>query len=149
VTQAKDEPKPSSEPRGSEMILVVEDEAGVRELTCEFLKVSGYAVLEAKDGFEALEIVARHTEPIHLMLTDMVMPKMSGQELASRLKAIRPDVKTLLMSGYSEYTSGDQVTSQLPLLQKPFSISSLVERIREVLEGNAAEDPNTKRVCVK
>jgi len=149
VTQGKDEPRPSSGPRGSEVILVVEDEAGVRELTCEFLKVSGYAVLEAKDGFEALDIVARHMDPIHLMLTDMVMPKMSGQELASRLKAIRPDVRTLFMSGYSEHTSDDQAASQLPLLQKPFSISSLVDKIREVLEGNAVEDPNTKKVCVK
>ncbi len=135
-------------PRGSEVILVVEDEAGVRELTCEFLKVSGYSVLEAKDGVEALEIVARHTGPIHLMLTDMVMPKMSGQELASRLKAVRPDVKILFMSGYSKYASGDQGASQLPILQKPFSISSLVEEIREVLEGNAVEDPSAKRVCV-
>ena len=148
VTQGKDEPKPSSEPRGSEVILVVEDEAGVRELTCEFLKVSGYAVLEAKDGFEALDIVARHTDPIHLMLTDMVMPKMSGRELAARLKAIRPDVRTLFMSGYSEYTSGDQPASQLPLLQKPFSISSLAEKIREVLERSAVEDPNTRRVVL-
>ena len=125
VTQGKDEPKPSPVRRGSEVILVVEDEAGVRELTCEFLKVSGYVALEAKDGFEALEIVARHPGPIHLMLTDMVMPKMSGQELASRLKEIRPDVKILFMSGYFEYTTSDKAPSQLPVLQKPFSISSL------------------------
>jgi two-component system cell cycle sensor histidine kinase/response regulator CckA len=148
VTQSKDEPKPSAVRRGSEVILVVEDEAGVRELTCEFLKVSGYAILEAKDGLEALEIVARHTGKIHLMLTDMVMPKMSGQELATRLKAIRPDVKILFMSGYSEYTGGDKVAPQLPILQKPFSISSLVEKVRETLEGNAVEDPSTKQVCV-
>src|ERR1700739_3448367 len=140
ATQDKDEAKASAVPRGSEVILVVEDEEGVRELTREFLKVSGYGVLEAKDGFEALEIVERHTGPIHLVLTDMVMPKMSGQELARRLKAILPEVKTLLMSGYSEHTSGDQAASQFPILEKPFSISSLVEKIREVLKENAIED---------
>jgi len=104
--------------------------------------------LEAKDGLEALEIVARHSGKIHLMLTDMVMPKMSGQELATRLKAVRPDVKMLFMSGYSEYTSGAQIAPQLVMLQKPFSISSLVEKIREVLEGNVVEEPNTNQVCV-
>lgn len=144
--QDKDETKASAVPRGSEVILVVEDEEGVRELTREFLKVSGYGVLEAKDGFKALEIVERHTGPIHLVLTDMVMPKMSGQELARRLKAILPDAKTLFMSGYSEHTSGDHTASQFPILEKPFSISSLVEKIREVLEGNAVEDVSTKRV---
>ena len=68
--------------------------------------------------------MARHPEPIHLMLSDIVMPKMSGQELASRLKTIRPEVKVLLMSGYFEYTTTDKPASQLPILQKPFSISS-------------------------
>ena len=148
AVQGKDESKPSTVRRGSEVILVVEDEAGVRELTCEFLKVSGYVVLEAKDGFEALEITARHMGPIHLMLTDMVMPKMSGQVLASRMHTIRPDVKILFMSGYSEYSSGDQISSQIPILQKPFSISSLVEKVHEALEENSVEDPSTKKVCV-
>ena len=118
--------------------------AGVRELAREFLKVSGYSVLEAKDGIEALEIVARHKGAIHLMLTDMVMPKMGGRELASRLKVIRPEVKTLFMSGYAEYTTDNPAASQLPILQKPFSLSSLVGKIRGVLEGNAVEVPVTK-----
>jgi two-component system cell cycle sensor histidine kinase/response regulator CckA len=131
-------------PRGNEVILLVEDESGVRELAREFLKVSGYSVLEAKDGIEALEIVARHKGAIHLMLTDMVMPKMGGRELASRLKVIRPEVKTLFMSGYAEHTTDNPAASQLPILQKPFSLSSLVGKIRGVLEGNAVEVPVTK-----
>jgi signal transduction histidine kinase/CheY-like chemotaxis protein len=144
ITQGEDEPKPSAVPRGSEVILVVEDESGVRELAREFLKVSGYSVLEAKDGIEALEIVARHKGAIDLMLTDMVMPKMGGRELASRLKVIRPEVKTLFMSGYSEHTTNNPAASQLPILPKPFSRSSLVGKIRRVLEGNAVEVPVTK-----
>jgi two-component system cell cycle sensor histidine kinase/response regulator CckA len=140
--------KPSALPRGSEVILVVEDEAGVRELACEFLKMSGYEVLEAKDGFEALEIVARHAGVLHLLLIDMVMPKMSGRELASRLRVRLPGVKVLFMSGYSEFTSGEQMPSAVPLLQKPFSISSLVEKIREVLEEDVMRDTSTKRFAL-
>ena len=148
VTQGKEEPKPSAARRGNEVILVVEDEAGVRELTCEFLKVSGYVPLEAKDGIEALEIVKRHAGPIHLMLADIVMPRMGGQDLAAQLKLIRPEVKVLFMSGYAEYLGNDGSSARLAILQKPFSISSLVDRVRSVLDGTSVEDPDTKKVCV-
>ncbi len=148
VTQTDDELKPQAARRGSETILVVEDEPGVRELTSEFLKVSGYRVLEAKDGIEALEIATHHTGPIHLILADMVMPRMSGRELAERMKTALPATKVLFMSGYSEYVSGggsNQDSSQLAILQKPFSISALVEKVREVLERDGLEKGGMKK----
>jgi signal transduction histidine kinase len=124
-------------PGGSETILVVEDEPDVRELACEFLTVSGYSVLEARNGLEALEVLSRHSGPIHLVLSDMVMPKMGGAELTARLRTLRPDAKVLLMSGYSEYSTGPQgpVPSQTLILQKPFSLRTLVEKVRDVLAG--------------
>jgi CheY-like chemotaxis protein len=136
-------------PRGSETILVVEDESGVRELTREFLKISGYTVLEAKDGLEALEIASGHTGKIHLVLTDMVMPRMSGSEMTVRLKALRPDVKVLFMTGYSEYAGdGAKSVAEFPILQKPFSISSLVGKVREVLAEKEVEQTSEVDVHV-
>ena len=150
VRASDGEAKPSAIPRGSETILVVEDESGVRELTREFLKVSGYSVLEAKDGLDALEVATKHLGTIHLVLTDVVMPKMSGTELAGRLKGVRPDTKVLFMSGYSEYTGGgvDARGPQVPILQKPFSITSLIEKIREVLAEKPVAQPSEVNVRV-
>jgi signal transduction histidine kinase/CheY-like chemotaxis protein len=145
LSKSDGEAKPAAIPRGSETILVVEDEPDVRELACEFLKVSGYSVLEARNGLEAIELLARHSGTLHLVLSDMVMPKMGGAELAERLRTIRPDTKVVLMSGYSEYFNGprDQNASPAVILQKPFSRSSLVEKIREVLSGNSVEQAGT------
>jgi signal transduction histidine kinase/ActR/RegA family two-component response regulator len=150
ITQSEGDGKPSAIPRGSETILVVEDESGVRELTCEFLKVSGYSVLQAKDGLEALEVAAQHPSKIHLMLTDVVMPRMSGSDLAERLKSARPDTKILFMSGYSEYAGGGVSSSSPkgPILQKPFSISSLVEKVREALAAKVSEQAAEENVHV-
>jgi signal transduction histidine kinase/CheY-like chemotaxis protein len=144
VAEAEAEGKPSAVPGGCETILVVEDEAGVRELACEFLKVSGYTVLQAKDGQEALEVAERHSGTIHLVLTDMVMPRMSGGELAKRLKAIRPDLKIGFMSGYSEFPShhGGKHPPQAFVLRKPFSLASLVAKVREVLAGDPVAEPS-------
>ena len=136
--------------RGSETVLVVEDEAGVRELAGEFLKAHGYTVLEAKDGIDALEIAARHEGTIHVLLTDMIMPRMSGPELVKRLKAIRPDMKAAYMTGYAEYaTSGSETPSkqQESILQKPFSSASLADMIRAVLAGNAGEKTSDAKEC--
>ena len=122
-------------PNGSETVLVAEDETGVRELACEFLRSRGYCVLEAKDGQEAMEVAMRHTGPLHLVLTDIVMPRMSGGELAEKLKKLRPETKILYMTGYSEYLSGQagQSISPAAILQKPFSLRSLVEKVCETL----------------
>jgi signal transduction histidine kinase/CheY-like chemotaxis protein len=140
------EVKPAPIRRGSETILVVEDEAGLRELTCEFLEVSGYSVLEASNGLEALELLARYSGTIHLVLSDVIMPRMGGTELAERLRAVRPDTKVLLMSGYSEYCNQpkDEEFSRVVVLQKPFSRSSLVEKIRETLSGKPTEAASTR-----
>ena len=135
AANAETEEKPSAIPGGSETILVVEDEAGVRELACQFLRVKGYTVLEAEGGLEALDVARSHPGAIHLLLSDMVMPKMSGGELAAQLKAIRPEIRVAFMSGYSEFSRGDvgKGFPEAPVLQKPFSPASLVEIVREAL----------------
>ncbi len=138
MTETEQDTKSSAIPRGTETILVAEDEAGVRELACEFLRASGYSVLEARDGAEALEVARRYTGPIHLILSDIVMPRMGGAELAARAVVIQPGAKVVLMSGYSEHSHSGQETDGFPVLQKPFSLNSLVGKVREVLTGNAA-----------
>ena len=136
------EPKASEMPRGSETILVAEDESGVRELACQFLRVKGYTVLEAKDGQEALEIAGKYPGVIHLLLSDMVMPRMNGGELWRRVKRIRPEIRVAFVSGYSEYAAGDpgQSKPEGPVLQKPFSPVSLVEVVREALKPDSKEE---------
>jgi signal transduction histidine kinase/CheY-like chemotaxis protein len=133
------EMKPRAIPRGSETVLVVEDEEGVRQLACQFLRVKGYTVLEAGGGEEALEIAGKYPGPIHALLSDMVMPKMNGGVLAGKLKAIRPEIKIAFMSGYAEYSRGDsaQAVPEAPVLQKPFSPASLLGIVREALTGIA------------
>jgi two-component system cell cycle sensor histidine kinase/response regulator CckA len=141
-TPAKAEPEEKAEPtaRGSETVLVVEDEAGVRELACQFLRVKGYSVLEAEGGPAALELARRHSGVIHLLLTDMVMPKMNGAELAEQLVTLRPGIRIAFMSGYSEFSRGDlgKGFPEAPVLQKPFSPATLVEIVREALTRPAA-----------
>ena len=127
--------------RGHETILVVEDEAEVRLLAAEVLENSGYRVLVAATGPEALQAAAAHPEPIHLTLTDVVMPGMNGKELAARLLALRPGMKILYMSGYS----GEAVARRgvldpgVPYIAKPFSSNALAAKVREVL-GPSAPD---------
>jgi signal transduction histidine kinase/CheY-like chemotaxis protein len=141
VEKFEAQPKQTVAPGGRETILVVEDEADVLELTCEFLRVSGYSVLQAKNGLEALETCSRHPSAIHLVLSDMVMPKMGGAELAAKLGSIYPGMKVVLMSGYSEYSSGPrgERPSHALMLQKPFSRPSLVEKVRDALTRSATE----------
>ena len=137
----------SNIPGGTETILVVEDEAGVRELACQFLRVKGYFVLEADGGLDALALSRRHPGIIHLLLSDMVMPRMSGGELAAQLKATRPDLRIAFMSGYSEFSRGDvgKEFPEAPVIQKPFSPASLVEIVREALARPATEAARDER----
>jgi signal transduction histidine kinase/ActR/RegA family two-component response regulator len=127
--------------RGSGTILLVEDESDVRELACEFLKLSGYTVLEAQNGVEALVVARRHTGPIHLVVSDMVMPRMGGAELAQKLKGLRPGLKVVLMSGYTDYSDPNNGANSLQavMIPKPFSQNSLVEAVRGALEGKSSE----------
>ncbi len=132
---AEQEEKTIPAPRGSETVLVVEDEAGVRELACQFLRVKGYQVLEASGGIDALDVARNYKGTIHLLLSDMVMPKMNGGDLAARLREIRPEIRVAFMSGYSEFSRGHLAKGfpDAPVLQKPFSPASLVGVVREAL----------------
>jgi signal transduction histidine kinase/CheY-like chemotaxis protein len=124
--------------RRRKTVLVVEDEEGVRELASEFLESAGYAVLTAKDGTEALAIAEQSEEPIHLLLTDVVMPKMRGPELAKRLKGLRTKLRIVYMSGYLEYNRGnDDFLEEGFFLQKPFSRDTLVLKMGEALRNNS------------
>jgi len=123
--------------RRRKTVLVAEDEEGVRELASEFLQSAGYAVLTAKDGTEALAIATRSDEPIHLLLTDVVMPKMRGPELAKRLKALRNRLSIVYMSGYLEYNKGnDDFLEEGFFLQKPFSRDTLVLKVGEAMRND-------------
>jgi PAS domain S-box-containing protein len=119
-----------------ETILVVEDEANVRRLGRQFLENQGYTVLEAADGAAAIEVSKAHPSPIHLLLTDVIMPGMNGRELAHRIASLRPDTKVLYMSGYTENVIGHNGTldAGVNLLQKPFTLPALKAKVREVLD---------------
>jgi signal transduction histidine kinase len=120
---------------GKETILVVEDEPGVRNLASEFLKAGGYHILEAAEGADALNAVKAHVGKIEILLTDMVMPGMSGAELAETLKKIRPEIRVIYMSGYAEFSgkNGERTPESARVLQKPFTRTTLLEKVREAL----------------
>ena len=122
---------------GSETVLLVEDEVVVRDLLREVLETSGYEVLEAEDGVSALELAEAHPSRIDLLLTDVVMPKMSGRELAERFHVKRPDAKVLYTSGYTDGAIGDQGVLEpgTEFLQKPFSFADLTQKVRSVLDS--------------
>jgi CheY-like chemotaxis protein len=122
---------------GGETILVVEDEKAVRELTVRMLQQLGYVILTASSGVEALEIGQTHQGTIHLLLTDVVMPAMSGRHLADQLLVERPGTKVLFLSGYTENTVVHHgvLDAGVNFLPKPFSRESLAKKLREVLAG--------------
>jgi PAS domain S-box-containing protein len=126
--------EPAETPR--ETILVVEDEVNLRRLTRQFLENQGYTVVEAADGAAAVQICVAHQGTIHLMLTDVIMPGMNGRELAQRVSEIRPNMKVLYMSGYTENAIGHNGTldAGITLLQKPFTLHALKAKVREVLD---------------
>ena len=122
-------------PRGSETILLVEDEEVVRKLAVRILKRQDYTVLEGSDGNKAIDVCKQHKGPIHLLLTDVVMPGMSGRELAEHFKPIYPKMKVLYMSGYTDnaITHHGVLEEGMNYLQKPFTIDGLARKVREVL----------------
>jgi two-component system, cell cycle sensor histidine kinase and response regulator CckA len=122
--------------KGTETILLVEDEESLCKLTREMLQDSGYSVLVAHDGEQALEIASQHKGSIHLLLTDVVMPKMGGPALAKQLALLRPETKLLYMSGYTRSSAATQelAESGMGLLQKPFTRSTLTRKVRDVLD---------------
>jgi PAS domain S-box-containing protein len=126
----------SENPRGSETVVVVEDEEMVRKLTCEALRRYGYQVVEAANGGEALLACEKYQGPIPLMITDVVMPQMSGQELAVRLRQLHPEMQVLYMSGYTDdaVVRHGLLDESMSFIQKPFSPSVLAHKVRSVLD---------------
>jgi CheY-like chemotaxis protein len=119
-----------------ETILVVEDEENLRHLARQYLQSLGYTVLEAPNGSTAIQVCSEHSGPIHLLLTDVIMPGMNGRELAQRIISLRPDTRVLYMSGYTENVIGHNgmLEAGVNLLQKPFTLPALKAKVREVLD---------------
>ena len=123
-------------PPGTETLLLVEDEAGVRGFAKRALQSCGYKVLEAEGGQNALQFAAGQMESIHLLVTDVVMPRMSGREVAERLRAMKPGIKVLYMSGYMDdaVLRHGIVAADNDFLQKPFTPADLAIKVRHVLD---------------
>jgi PAS domain S-box-containing protein len=138
VDRCADEPELITETKvltGTETVLLVEDEEMVRDMTKEILEESGYRVLEAKHGQEALRVAEQHHGPIHLMLSDVVMPQMSGRELAEQLTPMRREMKVLYMSGYTDdaIVHHGVLDAGMAFIEKPFTPNALAHKLREVL----------------
>jgi len=129
---------PNPSPNNRETILLVEDQDGIRDMAAEFLRRSGYRVLNAEDGMQAMEVAARHPEVIHLLITDMSMPNMGGRELAISLTQLRPGIPVLFMSGHPDHAlptdGGAGGAGQI--LQKPFALEDLAQKVRALLDSN-------------
>jgi CheY-like chemotaxis protein len=130
-------PRPTSlstSPGGTESVLLVEDDAALGELAREILESAGYTVLGASSGLEAVALAEARSGPIHIVVTDVVMPQLSGPDTVRRLQAARSELKCLFMSGYT----GDRLTGQdlrdAALLRKPFAPAALLAGVREVLD---------------
>ena len=118
-----------------ETVLVVEDQQEVRDLVVTVLRSYGYRTLEAADGVEAMELAAAHTGAIHLVITDIVMPRMTGRELAEKIRVARDNVKILFMSGHAgDGYAGELKNGQGELMRKPFTPGDIVRRVRAMLE---------------
>jgi PAS domain S-box-containing protein len=137
--------------RGTETVLLVEDEAAVRAVAREALEGQGYRVIEARNGVEALAVAAAHPGPLPLLVTDMVMPRMGGRELAQRLLAARPTLRVLFMSGYTDDArvreGGPEAAAAF--LQKPFAMGAFARKVREILDaprsdGGGGVEPSSR-----
>ena len=134
-------------PRGTETILLVEDEEVVRGLTRKILMQAGYNVLDAKGGDEAIRLCSLHVGPIDLLLTDVVMPEVSGKEVADRLLELRPSIRVLYMSGYTDeaIVQHGVLDANVKFIQKPFTWAGLTRKVREVLNRNLDTVRTTSR----
>jgi len=132
-------PEPARSLRGSETVLLVEDQEAVRQLARTILETYGYRVLQASNGAEAMALAEQYPAAIHMLLTDIILPIMDGRVLAERLRAVRPEMKVLYISGYSEEKIGASPgsDSDLAYLSKPFTSEALAARVREILAGGS------------
>jgi PAS domain S-box-containing protein len=142
LTAATPAPPSISEATGSETILLAEDEEIVRSVIHRILAGSGYAVLEAGSGPEAIKISGEHQAPIHLLLTDVLMPEMNGPKLAESIMPFRPNIKVLYMSGHTEnaIVHHGVLDPEIAFIQKPFRRDSLLRKVRQVLDSGAGAD---------
>lgn len=135
-------PTDASNVTGWETVLLVEDEDAVRALAREVLRRHGYVVLEARHGVDALRVAERHPDDIHLLVTDVVMPHMSGREVAQRLTSVRPHMKTLFMSGYTDHALlPEDLTPGAEFMQKPFTPEVFARKVRRILDAAEAAKP--------
>ncbi len=136
-SQEKSDMSPATSPRGHETILLVEDEELVRVLARDVLRKNGYKVLEARDGADAMGVAVSHRGTIHLMITDVVMPNMGGQEVAVSLAPLLGEMKVLFMSGYTDdaIVLHGILRPGAQFLQKPFRLDAFLRKVREVLDG--------------
>ena len=136
LEETAEKESPRSDVKGDETVLLVEDEGAVRSVVRRMLQTFGYFVLEAPDAASALQISSRYTEKIHILVTDVIMPNMNGRELADRLLIMRPDLKVLFISGYSDKIIAQHrlLDPDIHFLEKPFSPKVLVTKVREALE---------------
>jgi CheY-like chemotaxis protein len=137
ITPTATETALEQEFRGSETVLVAEDEVAVRALAGRILQDRGYNVIEAADGIEALCMAQEYGGEIHLILTDVVMPGMSGKELVSKIEAVRPGIKALYISGYTDdaIVRHGVLDPAVAFLQKPFTIDGFARKVREVIDS--------------
>ena len=127
----------TGKPDRPQTILVVEDEDAVRRLTVSILTAHGYHILEAANGRQANTVVERHKEPIHLILTDVILPGTTGPELVEQLKALMPAAKVVYVTSYPEAAIANHgiVAGDVAFIQKPYSVDLLVARVREILDA--------------
>jgi CheY-like chemotaxis protein len=134
IAEAKPEPEPG---KGHETILLVEDEEGIRTMTRTYLQGLGYEVLEAATGPDALRVSREHKGVIHLLLSDILMPEMRGDELARQISAERPDILTVFISGYANV---HELDPKYTVIEKPFAFPDLGRQVREILDDRTAPD---------
>jgi two-component system, cell cycle sensor histidine kinase and response regulator CckA len=130
-----------NQPSGSETILVVDDDAGVLSITGALLVRCGYEILQANSGAQALEICEKKDSGIHLLLTDVTMPNMTGPDLAERVLLLRPEIRVLFMSGFGDYHFEQHSFPAGCILRKPFSPDGLANTVRQALDTPRKKGP--------